>query len=425
MVSFFSPEQMSQPGGYGRFARGMTYVAVAVFFTVALVMGLLAIAWVITGPVEKASYSHAPRCAAAFTDSCRGYVSGQITSASISDGRTEFGVTAAAHSYASNVTENSSTDLTVGEAVQVEIWRGSVVAITLPSGERVITASDPEWQASNYAVPVVGVIMFPLLSFFGVRQLGAVRRGARARRQAAAQPPALPGEVLQFADLLGSQSFPLSGGDFAVRPSVQPGTVFRPRNLWIAAFGVSVLALPIAFAIANGSVPTNSRALGTFFGSVTVLPLLVLLIVALIVYRQLFLRNVRLESIAGTLHVRDWADREQSWPNSSIGGLLLVSVRAAGATRGEPRLVILGKSQTALANLNGAFFDGREIETLGARVGVPVLVETAAPIVAGLLNRRFAGSATWLELHPGLAGAAFLAVLVVAGLIAWVIMQIV
>jgi hypothetical protein len=87
--------------------------------------------------------------------------------------------------------------------------------------------------------------------------------------------------------------------------------------------------------------------------------------------------------------------------------------------------VILGKSQTALANLNGAFFDGREIETLGARVGVPVLVETAAPIDAGLLNRRFPGSATWLELHPGLAGAAFLAVLVVAGLIAWVIMQIV
>jgi hypothetical protein len=184
MVAYFSDEQLSHPGGRGRLARGMTYLAAVVFFGVAVAMAVLTIAWVVTGPIAKASYSHAPRCGATITDSCRGFVTGQITHASISGGRTDFGVTAGGHSYKTNVTENGAPDLKVGQVVEVEVWQGSVVAITLPGGRRVITASDPEWQASNYALPVVGVIMFPVLSFFGARQLRAARQGTKAARLA-------------------------------------------------------------------------------------------------------------------------------------------------------------------------------------------------------------------------------------------------
>jgi hypothetical protein len=162
----------------------MTYLAAAVLFTVGVVMALLTIAWVVTGPIAEGSYSHAPRCAVVVTDSCRGFVTGQITHASISGGRTDFGVTASGHSYKTNVTENGAPDLQVGEAVQVELWQGSVVAITLPGGQRMITASDPEWQAGNYGLPIVGVIMVPVLSFFGVRQLRGALQGTRALRAA-------------------------------------------------------------------------------------------------------------------------------------------------------------------------------------------------------------------------------------------------
>src|SRR5258705_5259670 len=154
MVAYFSDEQLSHPGGRGRLARGMTYLAAVVFFGVAVVMALLTIAWVVTGPVAEASYSHAARCAAVVTDSCRGFVTGQITHASISGGRTDFGVTAGGHSYKSNVTENGAPDLKVGQTVQVEVWQGSVVAVTVLGGKRFITASGPEWQASNHGPPV-------------------------------------------------------------------------------------------------------------------------------------------------------------------------------------------------------------------------------------------------------------------------------
>jgi hypothetical protein len=420
MARFFSAEQLAQPGGFGRFARGMTYVAVTVFFMVAVVMALLTISWVVTGPIELASYKQAPQCAAAFTDSCRGFVTGQITRASIAGGQTDFDVTAGRHSYTHNLTENTAPDLTVGEALLVEVWRGSVAAVTLPDGERVITGSDPEWQAANYVLPVVGVLMFPFLSFLGFQQLRAARRGARAARQAAAQHAALPADISEFADsLVAEPPQTLRGGDIVVTPSVQPGTVFRPRNLWIAAFGVLVLATPIGFAIAAGRIPTTPRASGTFFGSLMMLPLLVLFILGLIGYRQLFLRNVRLELLTGTLRVRDWAGREQSWPRSSIRGLALVSVRPAGSSRGESRLVILGTSGSAVANLNGAFFDPRELATLGERLGSPVFADVDGPVDAVLLNKRFPGAATWLELHPGPVTVAFVVILLLAGLIAW------
>jgi hypothetical protein len=404
----------------------MTYGLVAIFFVVAIVMALLTVGWLVTGPIEEATYSHAPLCTAAFTDSCRGFATGQITRASISGGQTAFDITVSAHSYVSNLTERSAPDLTVGEALLVEVWQGSVVAITLPDGERVITGSDPEWQATNYVLPVIGVLLCPFLSIVGVQQLRSARRGARVARQTALHPSTLPTKILEFADSLAAQSSQsLRGGDLVITPSVQPGTVFRPRNLWIAAAAMLILAAPIGFALAAGSAPTTGRAAGAFFGSLTVLPLLVLLIVGLLIYRQLFLRNARLESTSGALRVRDWAGREQSWPNSSIGGLLLVSIRAAGSSRGEPRLVILAKSETALANLNGAFFDTGEIESLGERLGSPVLADTSGPVDASLLNQRFPGSATWLELHPGLASAAFVMILIIAGLIVWLVSRIV
>jgi hypothetical protein len=426
MARFFSPEQLAQTGGFGRIARGMTYVAVTVFFLVAIVMALLTIGWLVTGPIELASYKQAPHCAAAFSDSCRGFATGQITRASVSGGQSDFDVTAGGHSYTHNLSENTAPDLTVGEAAQVEVWKGSVAAITLPDGERVITGSDPEWQAANYTLPVVGVIMFPFLSFLGVQQFRAVRRGARAARQMADRPATLPANISEFADsLLAEPPQMLRGGDIVVTPSVQSGTVFRPRNIWIVAFGALVLATPIGFAIADGRIPTTPRATGTFFGSLMVLPLLVLLILGLIAYRQLFLRNVRLELLAGTLRVRDWAGREQSWPSSSIGGLALVSVRPAGASRGAPRLVILGKNGSAVANLNGAFFDPRELATLGERLGSPAFMDLDSPVDAGLLNKRFPGAATWLELHPGRASVVFVVILVVAGLIAWMAMRLV
>ena len=134
---------------------------------------------------------------------------------------------------------------------------------------------------------------------------------------------------------------------------------------------------------------------------------------------------MRLELLAGTLRVRDWAGREQSWPSSSFGGLALVSVRPAGASRGAPRLVILGKNGSAVANLNGAFFDPRELVTLGERLGSPAFMDLDSLVDAGLLNKRFPGAATWLELHPGRASVVFVVILVVAGLIAWMAMRLV
>lgn len=423
MAGAYSSEQLAQPGGFGCLARGMTYTLVVVFFAVAIVMGLLTVAWVVTGPVELASYNRAPRCAAEFTDSCRGFESGQITRASISHGQTDFDVTAGGHSYSNNTTEYTAPDLTVGEAVQVEIWRGSVAAITLPDGERVITGWDPEWQAKNYVLPVVGVLMFPFLTFFGFRQLGAARRGGRAARQKAAQPATLPVGISEFAESLVSESpQALHGGDIVVRPSAQAGTAFRKRNLLIAVFGLVILASPIGFAIADGRFPTTGRGIGALYGSLTVLPLAFLFIVGVIVYRQLSIRNVRLELMAGTLRVHDWAGREQSWPVSSIGGLALVSVRPAGASRGEPRLVIVGKNGRAVANLNGGLFDPGELVALAGRLGSPVFMDLDSTVDAGLLNRRFPGAATWLELHSGLAGAGLVAILLVAAVIVWVAM---
>jgi hypothetical protein len=425
MARTFTFEQLSQPGGFGRFARGMTYTLVVVFFAVAIVLALLTVAWLVTGPIEEASYSQAPRCGVAFTDSCRGFATGTITRASISGGQTDFDVMINGHSYSSNLTENSAPSLTVGEAVPVEVWRGSVVAITLPEGGRVITGSDPEWQATNYVLPVIGVIMFPFLSIVGVRQLRSARRGARVARQAAHHPSELPAKILDFAIAVGAQSSQsLRGGDLTIRPSVQPETAFQRRRVWIAAVAILVLAAPIAFALGAGRVPTTGRASGSFFGSLVVLPLLVLLIVTLQVYRRFFLRNAILESTSGSLRLRDWAGREQSWPLSSIGGLLLVSVRASGASRGEKRLVVLAKSGKALANLNGSFFDAGDIESLSNSVGSPVLADTSDPVEASALNQRFPGSATWLELHPGLAGAGLVMILLVAALIVWLVSQI-
>jgi hypothetical protein len=422
MAGAYSSEQLAQPGGFGCLARGMTYTLVVVFFIVAIVMGLLTIAWVVTGPLELASYNRAPRCTGAFTDACRGFESGQITRASISGGQADFDVTAGGRTYTNNATENVAPDLTIGEVVQVEIWRGSVAAITLPDGARVITGWDPEWQAKNYVLPVVGVLMFPFLTFFGFRQLRAARRGGRAARQKAAQPVTLPAGISEFAESLVAEApQSLRGGDIVVRPSVQAGTAFRKRNLLIAAFGLVVLATPIGFAIANGRIPTTGRATGAFLGSLTVLPLVFVLIVVLIVYRQLSLRNVRLELMAGTLRVRDWAGRERSWPAASIGGLALVSVRPAGASRGEPRLVIVGKNGSALANLNGAFFDPGELVTLAERLGSPVFMDLDSTVDAGLLNERFPGAATWLELHSGLASAGLVVILLVAGAIVWAV----
>jgi hypothetical protein len=422
MARTFSFDQLSQPGGFGRFARGMTYGLVAVCFAVALVFAFLILGWLVTGPIELATYGRAPRCTGAFTDSCRGFATGQITRASVSGGQTDFDVTVSGHSYATNLTENSAPDLAAGQELMVEVWQGAVVAITLPDGERVITGSDPEWQASNYVLPIVGVIMVPFLSIVGFQQFRSAHRAGRVARQSAARPSALPAKVVEFGDsLLAQSSRSLHGGDMVIRPSVQPGTAFQQKNVWVAAFALLVLALPIGFALAGGGVPTSGRAAGAFFGSLTVLPLLVVLLVALLIYRQLFLRNARLESTAGTLRVRDWAAREQTWPVSSIGGLLLISIRPAGSSRGERRLVILEKNERALANLNGAFFAAVAIENLGERLGSPVLADMSDPVDASALNQRFPGSATWLELHPGLAGAGLVMILISAGLIVWLI----
>ncbi len=426
MARTFSFDQLSQPGGFGRFARGMTYGLVTICFAVALVFVFLILGWLVTGPIELATYRQAQHCPGAFTDSCRGFATGQITRASISGGQTDFDVTVNGHSYVSNLTENGAPDLVAGEDVMVEVWRSAVVAITLPNGNRVITGSDPEWQASNYVLPIVGVIMVPFLSIFGFQQLRSARRAGRVARQSAAHPSGLPAMIVEFGDLVRAQSpRPMHGGDMVIRPSVQQGTVFQPKYLWVAAFALLILIAPIGFALAGGRVPTTGRAAGTFFGSVTVLPLLVVLIVALLIYRQLFLRNARLESTAGTLRVRSWAGREQTWPNSSIGGLLLVSIRSAGSSRGEPRLVILTKSGTALANLNGAFFDASEIESLGERLGSPVLADTSNTVDASALNQGFPGAGTWLELHPGVTGAGFVMILMIAGLIVWLVSRIV
>lgn len=93
----------------------MTYGLVAVCFAVALVFAFLILGWLVTGSIELATYGRAPPCTGAFTDSCRGFATRQITRASVSGGQTDFDVTVSGHSYATNLTENSAPDLAAGE----------------------------------------------------------------------------------------------------------------------------------------------------------------------------------------------------------------------------------------------------------------------------------------------------------------------
>src|SRR5438876_10207454 len=102
MAGTFTFDQLAQTGGAGRFARATTWGLIVFLFVGALFFLLLTIAWVVTGPMEAATYDSAARCSSGFTDSCRGFTDGQITQTSISGGQTSFDVKANGHVYSLN-----------------------------------------------------------------------------------------------------------------------------------------------------------------------------------------------------------------------------------------------------------------------------------------------------------------------------------
>lgn len=370
-------------------------------------------------PIEAQAYDHAPQCSSGFTDSCRGLATGEITRASISGGQTQFDVTANGIAYGSNLTENAAPRLTVGETVGVEVWRGSVVAITLPTGERVITGSSPDWQQSNVVIPIVGLVMTPFLSYFGFRQLKSARSARRVAREAARKIAVLPSAIVDFASSLGAKrAQPEPGGEAAVLPLREPTQIIRVRNVWIlfVAGGVFFL-VEIGIAIVGGGAPTG-RAAGAFYGVVTIFPLLAVFIIALLFYRKLFRRNTRIGVIKGNLRYVDWIGHERMWPVSSVGGVLFVLPLTGSSVRWR-RLLILARDGAVLVRLNGEFFEEGDLERFAQGMRIPMLSDLSEPVTLGLLNRQFPGAASWLELHSGAAGAALafglIAVVLIAG----------
>ncbi|TMC82633.1 MAG: hypothetical protein E6J06_10490 [Chloroflexi bacterium] len=425
MAGTFTFDQLAQTGGAGRFARAMTWGLIVFLFVGALFFLLLAIAWVVTGPMEASIYDSAPRCSSGFTDSCRGFTSGQITRALISGGQTSFDVSANAHVYSHNLTENAAPDLAIGEPVGVEVWRGEVVAITLPTGDRVITGSSPDWQKSNYVIGIVGVVAVPFFTFVAISRLRSVRRAAVIARREASHPTRLPEAIVDFAAAARDRPAKFFAGADVVRPTAGPAQMLKGRNAIVFAGAVVLLVLPIAFAIGDGRIPQTGRSAGAFFGSVTVLPLLVLLIVGLLVYRSLLFRNARIESTQGNLRVVDWLGREETWPLSSVTGFLLARIRVSGSTRTWLRWLIVGQDRKVLVRLNGSLFRAADIEHLANGIGAPVRTETDEAVDLRRLNQQFPGAAYWLEAHAGISSAAFVLVLIVAGLVAWLIFRVI
>lgn len=402
MVNF---GQLSQPGGWGRFSRAMAYSMVVTFFVLAVFLALLTLAWVVTGPFEAQSYDNAPRCGVVFNDSCRGFATGAITRASISGGQAQFDVTVDRVVYPSNLTENAAPSLTVGESVGVELWRGSVVAITLPTGERVITGSSPDWQKSNLVIPIVGLVMTPFLSVFGFLQLRSARSARRTAGETARRMAALPSPIVDFARSLRTQpAQPEGGAEAALLPLREPTAVVRARHAWIFfVVGGVVFFVEIAAAVRGGGPPTG-RAAGGFYGAVTIVPVLAAFIAAMLVYRRLFVRNTRIELVQGNVRAVDWRRRTREWPASSVRGMLLVRPLTGSNTHWR-RLLILGRDGTVLVRLNGEFFDEGDVERFAQSLRIPMLSDLSEPVALGLLNGQFPGAATWLELHSGAAGA--------------------
>jgi len=418
----FTFDQLSQPGGFGRFARGMTYLLVLVFFIVALVLALTALGWLVTGPIAASTYDSAPRCTSGFTDSCRGFASGRITRSSPSQGQTSFDVSVNGRDYTANLTENAAPELTVGEAVGVEIWQGAVVAITFPTGDRIITGSSPDWQKNNYALPIAFVVVTQILIFVGISQLRSARRGARMARDATRNPAPFPQALEAFDRPAVDEPRPVSIGDVTVRPTRAPIRLNR-RAAMILVGAVAVLVLPILLAITAGVVPQSGRAAGSFYGAVTVLPLLAVLVVGLVIYRLLLMRNARLEVAGGELRSVDWAGRARVWPVSSISGFVLAPIRSNGSSNRWRRWLIIGSGDRVLVRFNAAFFAEDDVKRLASSLGARMAIETDQSVEVRRLNDRFPGAASWLEIHSGAAGALFVLVLMVAGGIAWLIIR--
>src|SRR5207248_2818351 len=339
----------------------MTWGLIVFLFAGAVFFLLLTIAWIVTGPLEAATYDSAPRCSSDFTDSCRGFTNGQITRASISGSQTSFDVRANGHVYTSNLTENGAPDLSGGESVGVEVWRGEIVAITLPTGDRVITGSSPDWQKSNYVLGIVGVVTVPFFTFVAISQLRSVRLAARVAKREASHPTPLPEAIANFAAPAADPPAKYLAGADVVRPSAMAAQMWKGRNAFVFAGGLVLLSLPIAFAIVDGRIPQTGRSAGAFFGSVTVVPLLVLLILGLLAYRSLLFRNARIESTQGNIRFADWLGREETWPLSSVTGFLLARVRTGGSTRSWLRWLIVGQDRKVLVRLNGSLFSATDI----------------------------------------------------------------
>ena len=77
--------------------------------------------------------------------------------------------------------------------------------------------------------------------------------------------------------------------------------------------------------------------------------------------------------------------------------------------------------------MDARFYNSEEIdvEQLANGIGAPVRTETDEAVDLRRLNQQFPGAAYWLEAHAGISSAAFVLVLIVAGLVAWLIFRVI
>lgn len=392
MSRYFTEDQMADRGGYGCLARGMTYILIATFAVVGVIILLLAIGWIVSGPVSASDYDRAPVCAGPPSDSCKFVGSGTITYVKQSANSTEFGVDVSGKKYAEFYTENATADLTAGEPVTVEIWRDDVVAITPPDGARRVTTLEPHVQATNYVLPIVALLMVPFSGWLVWSQVRTLLRARRRLHAARANPPTLPVEVTQFAESLGKSPM-TNGSHWDVTVTPVPALARSAIRAPAAVIGLLVLAFPVILvAVTGGHPPTSGRAAGAYWGAIVMLPVLAVLIGGALIYQRLFVANVKLASSGGGLGVTEWNRTARRWARGEVAGVAILTLRRISQSRLFRRVYFLDRNAQVLEKLNGDLFRVADIEALARSLGARVYKNEDGPyderLVSDLFRRK-------------------------------------
>ncbi|HET7465116.1 MAG TPA: hypothetical protein VFL29_00470 [Candidatus Dormibacteraeota bacterium] len=394
MSRYFTENQMADRGGYGCLARGMTYILIATFAVVGVVILLLGIGWIFSGPISASDYDRAPVCTGPPRDSCKFVGSGTITYARQSASNTEFGVDVLGKQYSNFYTNNGAAELSPGEPVTVEIWRNDVVAITPPDGGRLVTTLEPHVQATNYVLPVVALVMVPFSGWLVWSQLSTVLRARRRLHAARANPPSLPVEVTQFAESL-SKSEATDGSNWDVTVTPVPAmakSAIRTPSVWV---GLAVLALPILLvAVTGGHPPTSGRGAGAYWGAVVTLPLLAALLGGALIYQRLFIANVRLASSGGSLSVTEWNRTAHQWARGEVAGVALLTLTRISQSRLIRRVYFLNRKAEVLEQMNGDLFRVADIEALARSLGARTYKNEDGPYDERLVSQLFRKAAS-------------------------------